>query len=139
MVAQFAEVEVSRDGAVGVRRVVCAVSHVASKEKTAQRGGDAQSGPAASPLSRNAASSFMRLDKPPPKEKNYAACGAMAMATAAEYRQWAEECFKWARDASDEDVRESYTKMGQHWLECAERASSQQGSVASAMTRRKSD
>jgi hypothetical protein len=41
------------------------------------------------------------------------------MATAAEYRQWAEECFKWARDASDEDVRESYSKMGQHWLECA--------------------
>jgi hypothetical protein len=90
-------------------------------------------------VSRNAASSFMRLDKPPPKEKNYAVCGAMAMATAAEYRQWAEECFKWARDASDEDVRESYTKMGQHWLECAERASSQQSSVASAMTRRKSD
>jgi hypothetical protein len=39
-------------------------------------------------------------------------------------------------DASDEDVRESYTEMGQHWLECAERASSQQSSVASAMTRR---
>jgi hypothetical protein len=51
----------------------------------------------------------------------------------------AEECFKWARDASDENVRESYTKMGQHWLECAERVSSQQSSVASAMTRRKSD
>jgi len=109
------------------------------KKKPPSGAGDAQSGPAASPLSRNAASSFMRLDKPPPKEKNYAVCGATAMATTAEYRQWAEECFKWARDASDEDVRESYTKMGQHWLECAERASSQQSSVASAMTRRKSD
>ena len=97
--------------------------------------------PAASPRFPQCrrASSFMRLDKPPRKEKNYAVCGATAMATAAEYRQWAEECFKWARDASDEDVRESYTKMGQHWLECAERASSQQSSVASAMTRRKSD
>ena len=44
------------------------------------------------------------------------------MATAADYRKWAEECFEWARQASDEAVREQYAKMGQHWLEQAARA-----------------
>ena len=71
----------------------------------------------------------MRLDKPPPKEKNYAVCGAMAMATAAEYRQWAEECFKWARNASDEDVRQSYLKIGQLWLEHAARTEGVAGTI----------
>ena len=47
---------------------------------------------------------------------------AEAMATAADYRKWAEECFEWARQASDEAVREQYAKMGQHWLEHAARA-----------------
>ena len=44
------------------------------------------------------------------------------MATAADYRKWAEECFEWARQASDESVREQYAKMGEHWLEQAARA-----------------
>ena len=48
--------------------------------------------------------------------------GGEAMATAADYRKWAEECFEWARQASDEAVREQYAKMGQHWLEHAARA-----------------
>ena len=39
------------------------------------------------------------------------------MATAADYRKWAEECLEWARQASDESVRDQYAKMGQHWLE----------------------
>jgi len=41
------------------------------------------------------------------------------MATAAEYRKWAEECFKWAREASDESVREQYASLGRVWLERA--------------------
>jgi hypothetical protein len=42
--------------------------------------------------------------------------------TAADYRKWAEECFEWARAASDECVREQYAQIGQVWLERAARA-----------------
>ena len=45
------------------------------------------------------------------------------MATAADYRKWAEECFEWARQASDETVREQYASLGRVWLERAERPS----------------
>ena len=48
--------------------------------------------------------------------------GGEAMATAADYRKWAEECFEWARQASDEAVREQYASLGRVWLEQAERA-----------------
>jgi hypothetical protein len=41
------------------------------------------------------------------------------MKTAAEYRAMAEECFKWAREASDEAVRTSYLQIGQVWLDAA--------------------
>jgi hypothetical protein len=44
------------------------------------------------------------------------------MATAADYRKWAEECFEWARGASDECVREQYAQIGRVWLEQAARA-----------------
>jgi predicted oxidoreductase len=44
------------------------------------------------------------------------------MATAAEYRKLAEECFEWAREARDESVRQHYAKLGQIWLESAARA-----------------
>jgi len=44
------------------------------------------------------------------------------MATAAEYRKWAEECFEWARQASDESVREQYASLGRVRLEYAARA-----------------
>jgi Protein of unknown function (DUF3551) len=44
------------------------------------------------------------------------------MATAVDYRIWAEECFEWARTAHDERVREQYANLGQIWLECAVRA-----------------
>ncbi len=44
------------------------------------------------------------------------------MATAADYRKWAEECFEWARGASDESVREQYASLGRVWLERAARA-----------------
>ncbi len=44
------------------------------------------------------------------------------MATAADYRKWAEECFEWAGAAQDERVREQYASLGQVWLECAARA-----------------
>ena len=45
------------------------------------------------------------------------------MATAAEYRKWAEECFEWAREASDEAVSEQYASLGRVWLERAVRVS----------------
>lgn len=44
------------------------------------------------------------------------------MATAADYRKWAEECFEWAREARDKTVREQYASLGRVWLERAERA-----------------
>ena len=44
------------------------------------------------------------------------------MATAADYRQWAEECFEWARAATDDSVREQYASLGRVWLERAARA-----------------
>jgi hypothetical protein len=39
--------------------------------------------------------------------------------SAAEYRNWAEDYFKWAREAPDANVRVAYVKMAQLWLECA--------------------
>jgi len=44
------------------------------------------------------------------------------MATAVDYLKWAEECFEWARQASDESVREQYASLGRVWLQCAARA-----------------
>jgi hypothetical protein len=41
------------------------------------------------------------------------------MRTALEYRAMAEECFRWAREASDEAVRTSYLQMAQVWLDAA--------------------
>jgi hypothetical protein len=38
--------------------------------------------------------------------------GTKAMATVAEYRKWAEECFGWAREAHDESVSEQYASLG---------------------------
>jgi len=46
----------------------------------------------------------------------------VAMATVAEYRKWAEECFEWARAASDEGVRGQYASLGRVWLERAAQA-----------------
>ena len=45
-----------------------------------------------------------------------------AMATVADYRKWAEECFEWARAATDDSVREQYASLGRVWLEQASRA-----------------
>ena len=49
------------------------------------------------------------------------------MATAADYRKWAQECFEWARAASDESVREQYASLGRVWLDCAARAELRSG------------
>jgi hypothetical protein len=57
------------------------------------------------------------------------------MATAADYRKWAEECFEWAREASDESVREQYASLGRVWLECAARAELQSGTLPSSVQR----
>jgi hypothetical protein len=54
-----------------------------------------------------------------------------AMASAADYRKLAEECFEWAREARDLGVREHYAKLGQIWLECAARTELRSGRIAS--------
>jgi hypothetical protein len=41
------------------------------------------------------------------------------MKTAAEYRAMAEECFGWAREAQTDEVRESYLRLAQVWLDAA--------------------
>jgi hypothetical protein len=41
------------------------------------------------------------------------------MKTASEYRAMAEECFRWAREANREKVRESYMQLAQVWLNAA--------------------
>jgi hypothetical protein len=43
------------------------------------------------------------------------------MATAAEYRAWAEESLRWARDAMTESTRDAYIKFALFWLESASR------------------
>ena len=58
--------------------------------------------------------------------------GGEAMATAADYRKWAEECFEWARQASDESVREQYASLGRVWLDCAARAELRSGAITSS-------
>jgi hypothetical protein len=52
------------------------------------------------------------------------------MSTVSEYRALAEECFKWAREASDAVVCEGYVKLGQLWLERAVRAELPSGGIA---------
>jgi hypothetical protein len=41
------------------------------------------------------------------------------MKTAPEYRAMAEECFKWAGEAHTDEVRVSYLKLAQVWLDAA--------------------
>ena len=41
------------------------------------------------------------------------------MKTASEYRATAEECFRWAREANKEEVRDSYIQLAQVWLNAA--------------------
>jgi hypothetical protein len=55
--------------------------------------------------------------------------GEEAMATAADYRKWAEECFEWARGASNERVRAQYASLGRVWLEYAARAKVRSGVI----------
>jgi hypothetical protein len=45
--------------------------------------------------------------------------GGISVKTAAEYGAMAEECFQWARETVDDDVRASYRKLGQIWLDAA--------------------
>jgi hypothetical protein len=43
----------------------------------------------------------------------------LPMKTATEYQALAEECFKWAREAQDDEVRVSLLKLAQVWLDAA--------------------
>jgi hypothetical protein len=51
------------------------------------------------------------------------------MATAADYRKLAEECFEWARKSADESVREHYANLGRFWLECVARFELRSGAI----------
>jgi hypothetical protein len=44
-------------------------------------------------------------------------CGVMK--TASDYRTMAEECFRWASEATRQEVRESYMQLAQVWLNAA--------------------
>jgi hypothetical protein len=57
--------------------------------------------------------------------------------TAAEYRVMAEECFKWARETVDNDVRASYRALGQIWLDAARKLDALPPSPATATDERK--
>jgi hypothetical protein len=41
------------------------------------------------------------------------------MITAHEYRQMADDCFGWAREAQTDEVRLCYVNLAQTWLEAA--------------------
>jgi hypothetical protein len=45
--------------------------------------------------------------------------GVAVMKTASDYRAMAKECFRWAREAHKEEVRESYIQLAQVWLNAA--------------------
>jgi hypothetical protein len=49
--------------------------------------------------------------------------------------RWAEECFGWARAASDDSAREQYASLGQVWLEQAARAELLSGMAESGLTK----
>jgi hypothetical protein len=51
------------------------------------------------------------------------------MATAAHYRELAEECFGWAQEARDVTVRQHYAKLCQIWLHCAAQAELRSGAI----------
>jgi hypothetical protein len=43
----------------------------------------------------------------------------LPMKTAAEYRAMAEECFKWARETQDDEVRVGYLQLARVWVDAA--------------------
>ena len=47
------------------------------------------------------------------------------MKTAAKYRAMAEECFKWAREAQNDEVRVSLKQLAQVWLDAASKLDGQ--------------
>jgi hypothetical protein len=59
------------------------------------------------------------------------------MATVAEYRKWAEECFEWARAASDEGVREQYASLAEFGLSVLHRLSSAGRSISPSQRQRR--
>jgi hypothetical protein len=49
----------------------------------------------------------------------------LSMKTPAEYRAMAEECFKWAREAQDDEVRGPLLQLAQIWLDAASKVGGQ--------------
>lgn len=44
------------------------------------------------------------------------------MITAAEYREWAEECLEWAAEAATAEEREAHIRSAEIWLQSALRS-----------------
>src|SRR5207237_8894345 len=80
---------------------------------------------------------FFDRDQCWPLDMHYRCCcgvprglGTKAMATATDYRKWAQECLEWARKARNESVREQYADLAHVWLDCAARAELRAGAIA---------
>jgi hypothetical protein len=41
------------------------------------------------------------------------------MTTAAEYREYAHECARWAAEAKSDEMRQAFLDMANHWLAAA--------------------
>jgi hypothetical protein len=54
------------------------------------------------------------------------------MGTADEYRQFAEECFRWARDAKTDAARKAFLDMARAWTQAAARVSDEAASIKGA-------
>ncbi len=48
--------------------------------------------------------------------------GERVMASAKQYRQYAEECLKWAKEAQSDEYREALIQLAQDWLLAATKA-----------------
>jgi hypothetical protein len=71
-----------------------------------------------SPNHRSRSSLRIRYVNRPPSAYKY----GYTMITAAEYRAWADESLKWAREAATESEREACTKSAEVWLQSALRS-----------------
>lgn len=57
------------------------------------------------------------------------------MSTAREYREYADECFGWAKTAKSDQEREIFLEMARTWLEAATQAEAKQAPDPQSTTR----
>jgi hypothetical protein len=51
------------------------------------------------------------------------------MATADEYRQFAEECLRWARDAKPDEERKAFLDMARAWTQAAAKTNGEAATI----------